>query len=936
MRRLLQFMLVCAVALTGLLAVPVQSVQAAESVTQNQLVSELPAKWTPNVLNGEVDALAQVGDLIIVGGTFTQVQAYSGGPVLTRNSIFAFNKDTGAISTTFAPSMPGNVKGLAAGPDNTVYAGGSFSTVDGVNAKKIVRLNVSDGSIAAGWKPKAVSSIVQDVRYTAGRLFIAGQFLKVGQDARSRLAELNPTTGALMPFNVPVEGVHFGGKSQIYHMDINPQGTKLVLIGNFNSVGGQTRTELAMIDLTTNQVSDWQTNRLDARCYNSFNFNTRDVEFSPDGSYFVVGTTGGYGTGSPSLCDSISRWESNTSGSGQNPTWIDYTGGDSTYTVTPTGAAIYYGGHERWVNNPSRADAQGPGAVARAGIGALDPVNGLPLTWNPSRDRGQGVFDMLATDSGLFFGSDTDVVHNQHHAKLAFFPLAGGVAVPQPAQVTLPVNMYAAGNASSGVSSRLYNGSAFGASANVASGGIDWTGVRGAFYVNNTLYTAWNTGHLYARTFDGTTFGAATDINLNGLTNFANEMKNMTGLFYDNGKIYYTLSGQSTLYMRYFTVQSNTVGAGLKDLQPFQVTGNITGVNWSQVGGMTLVNGELYWTDRSTGNLHRVDWTNGLPVAGTDTVVSGPTTDSITWSQRALFAVHTEGDKPPVAAFTSSCSQLTCTFDGTGSSDANGPVTYAWSFGDGGTSTDAKPSHTFAGPGTYSVSLTVTDTSGQTNAVSHDVTPSNTAVSYVGSAVDNVPGSAKKQNVVVPGNVQAGDAMVLYYTSNSATVSLSAPAGWTLVGSTKSKASQTAIWARTATSSDAGSTVTVTMSAAAKGLAGITAYRGAAGVTAADVTIAAETVNRAAHTTPAATVAGSSTWLLSLWTDKTAATTTWSAPAGQSVRNLAAESAAGHPSLLAADSNGPVASGTEGGLTATANSASANATMATIQIRRAG
>jgi hypothetical protein len=67
-----------------------------------------------------------------------------------------------------------------------------------------------------------------------------------------------------------------------------------------------------------------------------------------------------------------------------------------------------------------------------------------------------------------------------------------------------------------------------------------------------------------------------------------------------------------------------------------------------------------------------------------------------------------------------------------------------------------------------------------------------------------------------------------------------------------------------------------------------------------------------------------------LWTDKTAATTTWAAPAGQLVRNLAAETGTGHPSLLLTDAGAASPSGPVGGLTATADSAATNAVMATI------
>jgi PKD repeat protein len=47
---------------------------------------------------------------------------------------------------------------------------------------------------------------------------------------------------------------------------------------------------------------------------------------------------------------------------------------------------------------------------------------------------------------------------------------------------------------------------------------------------------------------------------------------------------------------------------------------------------------------------------------------------------------------------------------------------YAWSFGDGGTSTDVSPDHTYAGPGTYTVTLTATSASGGTASESKQVT----------------------------------------------------------------------------------------------------------------------------------------------------------------------------------------------------------------------
>ncbi|HEY5799020.1 MAG TPA: PKD domain-containing protein, partial [Burkholderiaceae bacterium] len=52
-------------------------------------------------------------------------------------------------------------------------------------------------------------------------------------------------------------------------------------------------------------------------------------------------------------------------------------------------------------------------------------------------------------------------------------------------------------------------------------------------------------------------------------------------------------------------------------------------------------------------------------------------------------------------------------FNGGGSTDEDGFIkSYAWTFGDGGTSTEASPTHTYASARTYPVSLTVTDDGG--------------------------------------------------------------------------------------------------------------------------------------------------------------------------------------------------------------------------------
>jgi hypothetical protein len=74
-------------------------------------------------------------------------------------------------------------------------------------------------------------------------------------------------------------------------------------------------------------------------------------------------------------------------------------------------------------------------------------------------------------------------------------------------------------------------------------------------------------------------------------------------------------------------------------------------------------------------------------------------------------------DAAPNAAFAVSCNGLTCSFTDQ-STDDNGISARAWNFGNGQTSTATNPSTTYAGAGSYTVTLNVTDTIGQVDSAS--------------------------------------------------------------------------------------------------------------------------------------------------------------------------------------------------------------------------
>jgi hypothetical protein len=73
---------------------------------------------------------------------------------------------------------------------------------------------------------------------------------------------------------------------------------------------------------------------------------------------------------------------------------------------------------------------------------------------------------------------------------------------------------------------------------------------------------------------------------------------------------------------------------------------------------------------------------------------------------------------PPTADFTMTAAERNVSFTDT-SIDSDGTVaSHAWTFGDGATSTQANPTHTYANYEAYTITLTVTDDDGSTSSFS--------------------------------------------------------------------------------------------------------------------------------------------------------------------------------------------------------------------------
>lgn len=399
---------------------------AMSDIPHSNVVSANPVDFTPHVLDGTVRAFAVVGNKVVVGGNFTQVREAGRRAVIPRNNIFAYDLNTGKVDTNFVPTIDSTVYALEPGADNTVYVGGSFRNVNGSANRGLTRLRLSNGTRVGKFMSAVVGygNVLALARH-GNKLYVGGTFVRIsGNKNKAKLARLNATTGKVdAGFNIDIAAPR-SGALKVQSMALHPQGTKLVINGTFTQVNGQPRHQLAMVDSgATASLSSWATDEYNDRCISAFDTYMRDMDFSPDGDFFVVTTTGGNG-GTSALCDAAARWETNATGPGQKPTWVNWTHGDTLLSVSVTGAAVYVGGHQRWMNAPvCHAGKCTNAPVDRPGIAALNPTTGAALSWNPTRTRGHGVEDLVATAGGLLVGSDTDKLGGEWHQRVGMFPL---------------------------------------------------------------------------------------------------------------------------------------------------------------------------------------------------------------------------------------------------------------------------------------------------------------------------------------------------------------------------------------------------------------------------------------------------------------------------------------------------------------------------------
>ena len=653
----------------------------------------------------QVLSVATHGDLVAVAGTFTGVRNPGSAAEIDQRWLFVYDRTTGQVLDSFRPTFAGGdddtgdpddvvygtpgVEAVAFAPDGqSVYAAGWFTSVNGTTRQRVARIAL-DGSVVASFAP-SVDFIVKDMALTDDRVVIGGRFHRVNGQPVSTLAALDPTTGATeTDFNLPASGSRDPDpvvSDYVQELEVSPDGRWLAVAGNFLQVGAVDREQLALIDLEPTgggdpEVATWSTDRYGLECYGDYQDSyIRGLSFDPESSYLVVTGTGGLSSDTEALCDVATRWElpPTASGDGLQPTWVSDTGGDTLWAAHVTSAAVYVGGHQRWMNNSEpgpavwdaslNGDDAGPGSVRRWGIAALDPLTGVPLSWDPEREpRGRGAEAITSDGPYLYVGQDTrnfgPVGDDVQTGMLAVLSTAGGTANPQPEDVDLPVDLRVV--TGSTTVERHFDGTTLDAPVD-ATGGVDWSGFRGGFVQRDEL-TWFGADDAYYRTpLTGSGYGSTT--NLSTSIDYADEddeeaypdtpqtrygqaygIAETRAAAYLDGYVYYVRDDDDRLLRRGYSLESGILASAEEPAQ---------GRDWSGATALTFVGDWLYaaWDD---GALYRFYAPDGAVDYDSRTLVdaAGGATD---WAGvDGLYTVPSTGSVDAPAAPDTTCSGTT-------------------------------------------------------------------------------------------------------------------------------------------------------------------------------------------------------------------------------------------------------------------------------------
>jgi PKD repeat protein len=322
------------------LAVFAPAASAALSPVADSTASTVTADVLPTVqINGVVWSQTIVDNTVYAVGSFTKARpagtAVGSASEVARSNILSFNLTTGVLNTAFNPTLNQQAYTVVASPDKSrIYVGGMFTQVNGVAKSRIAALNPTTGALITTFNA-AADYTVKALVATSTTVYAGGAFVGAKGSARSRLAAFTASTGALTAWAPSVDDT-------VNAMVLAPDG-KIIVGGAFANYGTSPNTAaaygLARLDPSTGALLPWNATKLVRNAGSA----AAILSLKTDGTA-IYGTGYVYGAGG-----NLEGTFSADPATG-NINWVEDCHGD-TYDNFPSATAVYTVSHAHYCGN---------------------------------------------------------------------------------------------------------------------------------------------------------------------------------------------------------------------------------------------------------------------------------------------------------------------------------------------------------------------------------------------------------------------------------------------------------------------------------------------------------------------------------------------------------------------------------------------------------
>jgi len=255
---------------------PAMALTATPALAQTGPVSATPTAGTPTLAPSssteQIRQLVQCGGTMYAVGTFTAINW--NGATYTRNNIFSFSASAPFTITSWNPNVSGEVNSITFNDGNcaSAYIGGQFTSVNGTTVANLAEIDTSTGKVVPGFGDHTGGGHVDTILAVKGHLLVGGTFTSInGSTTDPYYASLSPVTGKDDGFlHLHVSGHYVypnvqANSTEVYNQQLSHGGTLVLVEGDFTSVGGLHRQQILMLNVsgTAAAVTGWSSPEFD-------------------------------------------------------------------------------------------------------------------------------------------------------------------------------------------------------------------------------------------------------------------------------------------------------------------------------------------------------------------------------------------------------------------------------------------------------------------------------------------------------------------------------------------------------------------------------------------------------------------------------------------------------------------------------------------------